>query len=42
MIGFLGMSLNSPDCVFFGQFETNCLIVDWHKCVVFGVISKDE
>ena len=42
MIGFLGLFSNNPDCVCFGQFETNFLIVDLHKCVVFGVIAKVE
>ena len=42
MIGVLGLFSNSPDCVCFGQFETNCLIVDWHKYAVFYVIAKNE
>ena len=25
-----------------GSSETNCQIVDWPMCAVFGVIAKDE
>ena len=25
-----------------GSSRRICLIVDWHKCVVFGVIAKDK
>ena len=29
-------------CFFFGSSETNCRIMDWPMCAIFGVIAKDE